>query len=171
MNEEEYKSVVENMHMTVGCTRVNDHPVWGICTQYAHICTKPHAHNTQNGLIFGLPVVLDTDRDDITVGDTVLLKYQGVPIATVTIDSKWTPNKPVEALKCYGTTSIEHPAVQMITMERGKYYMGGKVKGLTLPKREFQCATPAEVCVVGVGGWGVGGCGWATCVSMPSRCM
>ena len=38
--------------------------------------------------------------------------------------SKWTPNKPLEAQKCYGTTSIEHPAVQMITMERGKYYMG-----------------------------------------------
>ncbi len=106
-------------------------------------------------------MVLDTDRDDITVGDTVLLKYQGVPIATVTIDSKWTPNKPVEALKCYGTTSIEHPAVQMITMERGKYYMGGKVKGLALPKREFQCATPAEVCGEtgddDDGGWGLDG--------------
>lgn len=78
----------------------------------------------QNGLLFGLPVVLDTQSEDINVGDKVLLTYQGQNIATITIDSKWLPNKPVEALKCYGTSSIEHPAVQMISMERGKYYIG-----------------------------------------------
>lgn len=54
----------------------------------------------------------------------MLLTYQGQNIATLTVDSKWMPNKPVEALKCYGTSSIEHPAVQMISMERGKYYIG-----------------------------------------------
>ena len=40
------------------------------------------------------------------------------------VRSRWAPNKPVEALHCYGTTSLEHPAVQMIAMERGKFYMG-----------------------------------------------
>lgn len=47
----------------------------------------------------------------------------------VTIDSKWTPNKPLEALNVYGTSSLEHPAVQMVSMERGKYYMGERVPG------------------------------------------
>lgn len=98
-----------------------------------------------DGLLFGLPVVFDTHSDKIKVGDKVLLTYQGQNIATLTVDSKWMPNKPVEALKCYGTSSIEHPAVQMISMERGKYYMGGKVEGLELPKRVFPCASPAEV--------------------------
>lgn len=78
----------------------------------------------QNGLLFGLPVVFDTHSEKIKPGDKVLLTYQGQNIATLTIDSKWMPNKPVEALKCYGTSSIEHPAVQMISMERGKYYVG-----------------------------------------------
>jgi ATP sulfurylase len=78
----------------------------------------------QNGLLFGLPVVLDTNREDIVVGDKVLLKYQGKDIAVVEISDKWQPNKPLEALKCYGTSSLEHPAVQMISMERGAYYMG-----------------------------------------------
>ena len=78
----------------------------------------------QDGLLFGLPVVFDTHSDKVNVGDKVLLTYQGQNIATLTIDSKWVPNKPVEALKCYGTSSIEHPAVQMISMERGKYYIG-----------------------------------------------
>lgn len=78
----------------------------------------------QDGLLFGLPVVFDTHSDKVNVGDKVLLTYQGQNIATLTVDSKWMPNKPVEALKCYGTSSIEHPAVQMISMERGKYYIG-----------------------------------------------
>jgi hypothetical protein len=33
-----------------------------------------------------------------------------------------------EASKVYGVTTLEHPAVQMISMERGKYYLGGKVQ-------------------------------------------
>ncbi len=88
----------------------------------------------QNGLLFGLPVVLDTDREDVKVGDKILLKYQGKDIATVEISSKWAPNKPIEALKCYGTTSIEHPAVQMISMERGKYYMGETLCAHSAPR-------------------------------------
>jgi sulfate adenylyltransferase len=78
----------------------------------------------QNGLLFGLPIVLDTNSEDIQPGDKVLMTYQGTAIAAVTIDSKWSPNKPLECLKCYGTSSLEHPAVQMVAMERGKYYMG-----------------------------------------------
>ena len=68
--------------------------------------------------------MFDTRDESIQPGDKVLLTYQGQNLAVLTVDSKWAPNKPVEALKCYGTTSIEHPAVQMITTERGKYYLG-----------------------------------------------
>jgi sulfate adenylyltransferase len=96
-------------------------------------------------ILFGLPVVLDTDDDSIATGDTLLLQYQGQDLAVMTVSSKWAPNKPKEAKHCYGTTSIEHPGVSMISMERGKYYLGGDIKGLALPKRVFPCATPAEV--------------------------
>ena len=48
---------------------------------------------------------------------------------------RWQPNKALEAKKCYGTSSLEHPGVQMISMERGKWYIGGKVHGLAIPKR------------------------------------
>ncbi len=78
----------------------------------------------QDGPLFGLPVVLDTDSEEVKVGDRVLLTYQGQVIGICDVDSKWIPNKVLEAQKCYGTTSIEHPAVHMITTERGKYYMG-----------------------------------------------
>lgn len=97
-----------------------------------------------NGLLFGLPIVLDTDSEEIQPGMKVLLKYEGQDIAVFDCEEKYVPNKITEAQNCYGTTSIEHPAVSMITMERKKYYMGGKVTGLELPKRVFPCATPAE---------------------------
>ena len=30
-------------------------------------------------------------------------------------------------------------------VERGKYYCGGEIKGLNVPKREFPCKSPLEV--------------------------
>eukprot|EP01038_Epipyxis_sp_PR26KG_P015358 gene15358-20698_t len=98
-----------------------------------------------NGLIFGLPVVYDTSDPRIKVGMKLLLKYNKVPIAALEITSKYIPNKALESKKCYGTTSIEHPAVAMITTERGKYYCGGKVTGLNVPVREFPCKSPELV--------------------------
>lgn len=34
--------------------------------------------------------------------------------------------------------------VQMVAMERGKYYVAGKLTGLNRPERDFFCKTPAE---------------------------
>ena len=74
-------------------------------------------HRTAAGHLFGLPIVLDTDRDDVVVGDKVLLTYKGQDLAVLEVEDKWEPNKVVEAKGCYGTTSLEHPAVRMISME------------------------------------------------------
>ena len=100
-----------------------------------------------SNLLFGLPVVLDTDRDDITPGQKVLLKFNGENIATLDVDELFTPDKPKETLQCYGTSSIEHPGVRMVAMERGKHYLGGKVTGLNIPQRIFPCQTPGWLVV------------------------
>mmetsp|Transcript_32662 Transcript_32662/g.77482 ORF Transcript_32662/g.77482 Transcript_32662/m.77482 type:complete len:329 (+) Transcript_32662:378-1364(+) len=97
------------------------------------------------GVLFGLPVVLDTNSEKLAPGQKVLLTYNGQNLAVMEIQEKWMPNKVLEAKYCYGTTSLEHPAVQMITMERGRYYVSGPLRGLELPKRIFPCQTPAEV--------------------------
>merc|ERR1711906_5546 len=47
--------------------------------------------------------------------------------------------------KCYGTSAIEHPGALMVATERGKYYMGGKITGLSVPPRPFPCPDPAAV--------------------------
>lgn len=102
-------------------------------------------HRLPNGLLFGLPVVFDTDSETIQPGASILLKQGDRNIAVFDVTAKYTPNKPLEALKCYGTSSLEHPGVQMIAMERGKYYLGGQLTGLNLPVRDFNCKTPKEV--------------------------
>jgi len=102
-------------------------------------------HRLAAGQLFGLPIVMDTDRDDVVVGDKLLLTYKGQDLAVLEVEDKWEPDKVAEAKGCYGTTSIEHPAVRMITMERKRFYLGGSLKGLALPERVFPCKTPAEV--------------------------
>ena len=104
-----------------------------------------NGHRLAAGQLFGLPIVMDTDRDDVVVGDKLLLTYKGQDLAVLEVEDKWEPNKVAEAKGCYGTTSIEHPAVRMITMERKRFYMGGSLQGLALPERVFPCKTPAEV--------------------------
>eukprot|EP00959_Pyramimonas_sp_CCMP1952_P000263 5016-Pyramimonas_sp.AAC.2 len=69
-----------------------------------------------DGTIFGLPIVMDTSDESIKVGDKLLLEYKGEKIAVMEVTEKYLPNKPLEAKKCYGTSSIEHPGVQMISI-------------------------------------------------------
>lgn len=102
-------------------------------------------HRLAAGQLFGLPIVMDTDRDNVVVGDKLLLTYKGQDLAVLEVEDKWEPNKVAEAKGCYCTTSIEHPAVRMITMERKRFYLGGSLQGLALPERVFPCKTPAEV--------------------------
>ena len=97
------------------------------------------------GYLFGLPIVLDTNNELIKKGENVLLTFKGQNLAILEVDSKWEPDKYIEAKFCYGTNSLDHPAVKMIFHERGKFYLGGKLYGLNLPKREFPCDTPTEV--------------------------
>jgi sulfate adenylyltransferase len=98
-----------------------------------------------SGTLFGLPVVMDTNDTSLATGMKVLLTYNGQDLAVFEIESSYKPNKPLEAKQCYGTSSLEHPGVQMISMERGSTYLGGKVFGLEKPTRVFPCKTPAEV--------------------------
>ena len=89
-------------------------------------------NRTSSGLLFGLPIVFDTDDASIAIGERLLLTYRGQDLAVLTVESRWEPDKVKEAKGCYGTTSLEHPAVRMIACERGRYYLGGRIQGLSL---------------------------------------
>ena len=98
-----------------------------------------------NGLLFGLPIVFDSNNEKVNAGETILLTYKKQKIAVLEVSSKWEPDKSLEAELCYGTNSLDHPAVKMIFNERGRFYIGGRVYGFELPIREFPCKTPEEV--------------------------
>jgi len=102
-------------------------------------------HRDSSGLLFGLPIVLDTNNENVKEGEKILLTYKKQKLAIIEINSKWEPDKSAEAKLCYGTNSLDHPAVKMIFNERGKFYIGGKVYGFELPIREFPCKTPKEL--------------------------
>ncbi len=102
-------------------------------------------NRTSNGLLFGLPIVFDSNNEKVKTGDTILLTYKKQKIAVLEVSSKWEPDKSLEAELCYGTNSLDHPAVKMIFNERGRFYIGGRVYGFELPIREFPCKTPEQV--------------------------
>jgi len=83
-------------------------------------------HRSSSGLLFGLPIVFDTADPTIAVGDRLLLTYRGQDLAVFTVESRWEPDKVKEAKGCYGTTSLEHPAVRMIATERGHVRQGAQ---------------------------------------------
>jgi len=98
-----------------------------------------------SGLLFGLPIVFDSNNKEVKAGETILLTYKNQKIAVLEVSSIWEPDKSLEAELCYGTNSLDHPAVKMIFNERGRFYIGGRVYGFELPIREFPCKTPEEV--------------------------
>ena len=104
-----------------------------------------HHNRIQKGFLFGLPIVFDTDNKNIVIGEKILLTYKGQNLAVLEVSTIWEPNKSIEAEQCYGTNSLDHPAVKMIFHERGNFYIGGKIFGFELPKRDFPCKTPHEV--------------------------
>jgi len=119
-------------------------PLEGFMNEEDYKMVIKENRNTE-GFLFGLPIVLDTNNNNFEKGKKILLKFKGQNLAILEIESKWEPDKELEAKYCYGTTSLEHPAVTMIFHERKKYYVGGKIYGLDIPKREFPCQTPFEV--------------------------
>lgn len=129
----------------LGCAAGGFSPLDGFLNEDAYKSVVETMRLPGSNLILGLPVVLDTDDEAVQPGDCVELEYQGKTMAVMEVESKYVPDKPLETLKCYGTSSLEHPGVQMVAMERGKYYIGGKVHGIELPERVFPCKTPAEV--------------------------
>eukprot|EP00471_Norrisiella_sphaerica_P006444 CAMPEP_0184487778 /NCGR_PEP_ID=MMETSP0113_2-20130426/10328_1 /TAXON_ID=91329 /ORGANISM="Norrisiella sphaerica, Strain BC52" /LENGTH=463 /DNA_ID=CAMNT_0026870185 /DNA_START=35 /DNA_END=1426 /DNA_ORIENTATION=+ len=98
-----------------------------------------------SGDILGLPVIFDTDDESIKPGMKLRLTREGKDIAVMEVESKYKPDKVKECKNLYGVTTLEHPGCLMVATERGQYYLGGSLKGISLPVRDFPCKTPAEV--------------------------
>ncbi len=90
-----------------------------------------------DGSLWPLPVVLDvTDAFAAGIGDhrsIVLRDPEGVPLAVLDVAEVWTPDREREARQVYGTLESAHPGVDVVLNRRHPVYVGGRLRGLSLP--------------------------------------
>lgn len=107
MNEDDYKSVVQNMRLANGT-------VWSIPVTLS--VTKEQASN----LKVGEEVALVGEQDDVVYG-------------LLTVGSVYEVDQTVEAINVFKTDSEEHPGVKKL-FERSPIYVGGSVQVLNRPQ-------------------------------------
>lgn len=108
-------------------------PLQGFMTEehYQSVCK---VMRLGTGELWPIPVVLDFSdvfAHSLCVGETIVLRSQdNTPLAWMTIQSLWQPNKEVEAMAVYGTTNLEHPGVRYLKTVAGDWYAGGPIQVL-----------------------------------------
>lgn len=111
-------------------------PLSGFCTQeqYLSILEK---RRLPDGSVWPMPINLDISKEQaekLKEGDDVaLFDQEGVQLATMTIESLWSPDKAKEAQAVYGTEDETHPGVHYLMSMMGDVYIGGAVKKMQLP--------------------------------------
>lgn len=95
----------------------------------------------KSGAVWPMPITLDVEKFlGYKVGEEILLcdKY-GNPIATLTIESIFKPDKEREALQVFGTNDKAHPGRRHLFQETKDVYIGGPVRGIGFsPKYDFK---------------------------------
>jgi sulfate adenylyltransferase len=90
-----------------------------------------------NGNLWPIPIALDTDAkfaSELEIGQDIALRdLEGVLIAIMNVESIWQPDKSYEALKIFGTSSLENWETSYLLNNRGEFYIGGSVTEVELP--------------------------------------
>ncbi|ODV78307.1 sulfate adenylyltransferase [Suhomyces tanzawaensis NRRL Y-17324] len=104
------------------------------------------------GLVWPIPITLDVDQSTASKYSTgtrvALLDLRDeTPLAILTVESIYKPNKQLEAEKVF-RGDPEHPANRYLFEQAGDVYIGGSLQGLNYPKHydyvEFR-KTPTEL--------------------------
>lgn len=113
LNEEDYKSVVNDMRLS-------------------------SVKKDGKGLLWPIPITLDVDESfskTVSVGDKLVLTdlRDDNALALLTIESIYKPDKKLEAEKVF-RGDPEHPAIKYLFNTAGDIYIGGSIQGLSFPK-------------------------------------
>ena len=107
MNQNDYNSVVNNMRLI-------------------------------DGTLWPIPITLDVSHEvakSINIKDKIILRDQeNFPIAIFIVSDIWEPELEKEAMSIYGTSDDFHPGVNYLLNKVHKFYLGGELKGLSLPR-------------------------------------
>ncbi len=89
-----------------------------------------------NGKLWPIPICLDVEEDKYEVGEKVVLTDKfGNPLAILSVESIYQPDKQREAEKVFGTSNKNHIGVKRFFDNTKDFYVGGKIQGIALPKR------------------------------------
>ncbi|HPE61577.1 MAG TPA: bifunctional sulfate adenylyltransferase/adenylylsulfate kinase [Thiolinea sp.] len=90
-----------------------------------------------SGVLWPMPVVLDVSEafaEQVNPGERIALRdEEGVLLATLEIEDKWTPDRGLECERVYGTRDELHPGVAYLLHQANPVYIGGKVHGIEPP--------------------------------------
>ena len=100
LNKMEYESVLDNMRLT-------------------------------SGELWSMPIVLAKDDKDYHVNETVeLCNSENLPIASMKIESIYTPDLDRECISVFGCNDDNHPYIKIIQDRKGLVYLGGSVSSI-----------------------------------------
>jgi sulfate adenylyltransferase len=111
-------------------------PLKGFMTRadYESVLNKMHLDNDD---LWPIPICLDISKSlstTLKIGQSAVLRDQeGFLLGIMEIEDIWTIEIEKEAMAIYGTLDKTHPGVEYLYHKSGKYYIGGKVKALSLP--------------------------------------
>lgn len=105
-----------------------------------------------DGTLWPLPITLDvaeTVASSLSIGNELVLRdAEGAPLAVLDVASIYRPDFAREAELAFGTNDVLHPAVADLKNRTQPVYIGGKIRGLALPRHfDFESLrqTPAQV--------------------------
>ncbi|HKJ95317.1 MAG TPA: bifunctional sulfate adenylyltransferase/adenylylsulfate kinase [Gammaproteobacteria bacterium] len=106
LNQADYEGVVENMRLA-------------------------------DGTLWPMPITLDVTEsfaDGVKAGDRIALRDpEGLLVAVLTLDDKYTPDRRNEAVKVFATDDTAHAGVDYLVNRSNPVCLGGRVEGVTEP--------------------------------------
>jgi sulfate adenylyltransferase len=114
-------------------------PLQGFMTQ-ADVDTVAKDMRLANGYVWSIPIVFDLTADEVAEygvaeGETLLLTYQGQPLAILEVEEVYSYDKEFLASQIYGTTEEAHPGVRRTAAYRERF-VGGTVTLVNPPRVE-----------------------------------
>lgn len=101
---------------------------------YESVC---NSMRLANGTLWPIPVTLDVTKEfaeKVSRGSQIALRdAEGVMLAVLHVEDVWEADRKSEAERVFGTTSVEHPAVNYLLNQSKPVYLGGRVECLQLP--------------------------------------
>jgi sulfate adenylyltransferase len=90
-----------------------------------------------DGTLWPIPITLDVDEAFAAKlpenGQISLNDIQGTPLAVLTVEDVYFPDRIAEARAVFGTTDRTHPGVAELLDRTGPVYLGGKLQGIQPP--------------------------------------